>query len=92
MMFRFAFSNVFVSTLKSILAFSSKKETRRRLESYSLEERIEFEFFRKEKKKEKKDENEKREEKKRKKKKRKKKKKKKKNDARVEQIAASKQF
>ncbi len=52
--------------------FRQKKEARRRLESYSLEERAELEFFREERKKEEEDENEKRKEKKRKKKRKKK--------------------
>jgi hypothetical protein len=67
--------------------FRQKKEARRRLESYSFEERAELEFSREERRKEKKDEDEKR-----KKKKKKKKRKKKKNDVFVEQIVASKQF
>jgi hypothetical protein len=54
-----------------------EKEARRRLESYSLEERAELEFSRKEKRKEKRNENEKREKEKRKEKKKKKRKEKK---------------
>jgi hypothetical protein len=55
--------------------FRQQKKARRRFESYSLEERAEFKFFREEKEKEKKNENEKRKEEKKKKKKLKKKKK-----------------
>ncbi len=75
--------------------FRQEKEARRRLESYSFEERVELESSREEKKKEEEDEDEKRKEEKkrrRKKKEEKKKKKEKKNDVLVEQIAASKQL
>jgi hypothetical protein len=71
--------------------FRQKKEARRCLESYSLEERAELELSREERKKEKEDEDEERE-KEKKKKKEEKKKKEKKNDVFVEQIAASKQL
>ncbi len=74
-MFRLAFSNICVSTSRSIFASSSKKEARRRLESYSFEERAELEFSSKERKKEKENEDEKREKKRKEKKKEKKKKK-----------------